>query len=71
MMHEIDLWRKINLMVQFANKGTIFYNINYYYYVLLNNLLSEFLIYLLLFSSLFCLLNNLTESLRDISFSLR
>lgn len=71
MMHEIDLWRKINLMVQFANKGTIFYNINYYYYVLLNNLLLEFLIYLLLFSSLFRLINNLTESLRDISFSLR
>lgn len=53
MMHEIDLWRKINLMVQFANKGTIFYNINYYYYVLLNNLLSEFFdIFIIIFFSL-------------------
>lgn len=52
MIYEIDLWRKINLMVQFANKGRIFYNINYYYYVsLLNNLFRETLVFHI-FSSL-------------------
>lgn len=54
MIYEIDLWRKINLMVQFANKGRIFYNINYYYYVsLLNNLLFRETLVFHIFSSLF------------------